>query len=301
MRGKGPVSRGAGAWDAPGIAGPQAKAGNTNLPEMGNTHLPPGNRHLGQYGRCSCCILLAMIMVPAHPTPQMKFQIGETTQAERPLIAVSLTDREPLPGSGMDIAELRIDAFQSQDKASIRRRIAEAARAAPVLVTIRLQAELGQWDGSEKERLALFQAVLDGAAAVDIEIQSAIAREVIRAAQSAGKQAIASWHGRLEDADLAAMAEQGAALGADAIKIAAFADSLVAVRALAETLLEWRKLPLIAVGMGRFGPLCRLLLPALGSPLAYAYPDGGEARAPGQLSLGQTRKLLATLYPPATD
>lgn len=201
----------------------------------------------------------------------------------------------------MDIAELRIDAFQSQDEASIRRRIAEAARAAPVLVTIRLQAELGQWDGSEKERLALFQAVLDGAAAVDIEIQSAIAREVIRAAQSAGKQAIASWHGRLEDANLAEMAEQGAALGADAVKIAAFADSLVAVRSLVETVLEWQKLPLIAVGMGRFGPLCRLLLPALGSPLAYAYPDGGEARAPGQLSLGQTRKLLATLYPPATD
>ncbi len=231
----------------------------------------------------------------------MKFQIGNAIQAERPLVAVSLTDREPIPAAGMDIAELRIDAFQSQEEESIRRRIAEAAQIAPVLVTIRLQSELGQWDGTEEERLKLFQTTLTDAAAVDLEIQSDIAEKVIHMAKSAGKKAIASWHGSLQDADPTEMAERGSALGADAVKIAAFTDSLADVRALAKALLEWRRLPLIAVGMGRFGPLCRLLLPALGSPLAYAHPDGSEARAPGQMSLTQTQELLAVLYPPAAD
>ena len=229
----------------------------------------------------------------------MKFQIGGDAVTDRPRIIVSLTDQEPLPATGMDVAELRIDAFGSREKGKLLQRIAAAAKAAPILATIRLRAELGQWEGTEEERLALFQSILPHVAAVDIEMQSEIAGAVVHAAREAGKSVIVSWHGRLENTDPEEMAERGAALGADAVKIAAFTDSLAELRLLASTLLKRPEMSLIAVGMGRFGALSRLLLPALGSPYAYAHPDGAQALAPGQLSLQQTLALLTTLYPPA--
>ncbi len=117
----------------------------------------------------------------------------------RPCVAVPLADRTTraellaLARRGLEVAELRIDHFAHSDPGHVLGQL-DVFAGVPILATIRSAAEGGGWQAPEAERLALFRALIPRVDAVDVEIASEIAREVIGAARGAGKLAIASFH-----------------------------------------------------------------------------------------------------------
>jgi 3-dehydroquinate dehydratase-1 len=198
---------------------------------------------------------------------------------------------------GLDVAELRVDRFARVDVAAVLARL-DVYAGVPLLATIRCAAEGGGWKGTEADRLVLFRALLPRVDAVDVEIASEIARDVVRDAQRAGKLAIASFHDFAKTPGAGALADvvaRGRALGADVVKIATAVADRDDVRSLARLLVDPSDIGLIAIGMGDAAVATRVLFPALGSLLTYAH--AGNATAPGQIPLVEMRQLLRRLYP----
>lgn len=226
-------------------------------------------------------------------------RIGSLPLGTAVAIAVPFDDRparadvQALRAGGLDVAELRVDAFASRDPT---RALAELAKydGIPTLATIRIRAEGGAWAGGEAERAKLFLALLPHVGAIDVELAAhEVLPELCAAAREAGRLVIASHHdfdrtpepGAL--ADLSARAQQA---GADVVKIAARVRAPEDVRTLAAALLAPAPIGRIVIGMGDAGLATRVLFPALGSLLTYAH--AGCSTAPGQLPLDELVGLL---------
>jgi 3-dehydroquinate dehydratase-1 len=228
-------------------------------------------------------------------------RIGSLELGTRPRIAVPFTGAgaptqiPALARRGLDVAELRFDLFGTQNADAWLAAVAEFAPV-PVLATIRCAAEGGSWKGSEPDRLERYRALLERVDAVDVEIASPIAREVVAAARARGKLAIASFHDFAATPALAALEDvvaRGRAAGADAVKIATAVARPADLRTLARVLLGHDDVGLIVIGMGEGGAASRVLFPALGSLLTYASLDAKTA--PGQLELDELVRLLDRL------
>ena len=231
------------------------------------------------------------------------WRIGALELGTRPRVAVpfagAATRAEVLSlvQQGLDVAELRVDRFARVDVAAVLARL-DVYAGVPLLATIRCAAEGGGWKGTEADRLALFRALLPRVDAVDVEIASEIARDVVRDAQRTGKLAIASFHDFAKTPGAGALADvvaRGRALGADVVKIATVVAGRDDLRSLARLLLDPSDIGLIAIGMGNAAIATRVLFPALGSLLTYAH--AGTVTAPGQIPLVEMRQLLRRLYP----
>jgi len=229
--------------------------------------------------------------------------IGSVELGVRPCVAVPFADRTTraevlaLAQRGLDVAELRVDHFARFDPAHVLAQL-DVFAGVPVLATIRSAAEGGGWQRPEAERLALFRALIPRVDAVDVELASEIARDVVGAARGAGKLAIASFHDFAKTPDDGALADvvaRGRALGADVVKIATAVAGPGDVRLLARLLVSTDEIGLIAIGMGDRAVATRLLFPALGSLLTYAH--AGAATAPGQIPLDEMQSLLRRLFP----
>jgi len=158
------------------------------------------------------------------------------------------------------------------------------ASGTPVLATIRLRADGGRWQG-DAGRLPLFDDALAVASLVDVEVESAIAAEVIGRARRRGRRVIVSHHdftGTPDLASLEALCDRAAALGADIVKIAAFVRSLADHAPLIELLRRRRGQALAVIAMGPWGTALRSYLPVAGSRLTYGYLD--TPVAPGQIA-----------------
>jgi 3-dehydroquinate dehydratase I len=199
--------------------------------------------------------------------------------------------------AGVDVAELRVDRFGTRDVADIVAD-AEAVVALPLVATIRHADEGGEWGGSDADRAALYDALVPVVAAIDVEIRSAIAAEVIATARDDGALTIASFHdfrGTPPLDELRSIGAKSQALGADLCKVAAHADTIDDFRTLAQFTIDHADDGVAVLAMGRFGPPSRVLFGALGSKLTYAH-DGTHA-LPGQLSYVETLDLLEQLTP----
>jgi 3-dehydroquinate dehydratase type I len=184
------------------------------------------------------------------------------------------------------LAELRLDYLADQDLP----RLLQAPRG-PVIVTNRLPAEGGRWQGEERDRQRLLeQAIALGADYVDVEFNADPdwRREIL--AGRGSSKIILSWHDfrgtstpyRLADT-MVAMAE----LQADIIKIVAYAHKPVdclALLALIPGALE-RGQDIIAFSMGPAGKYSRAISPLLGGYLTFAVLEAGQESAPGQLTV----------------
>jgi len=164
----------------------------------------------------------------------------------------------------------------------------------PVLATIRLTADGGHWN-EDAPRLALFEAALvEGHCAwVDVEVESAIAAEVVAKARRLGRRVIVSHHdfeGTAEADALDAVVTRARAFHPDVIKIATRVDDLEGHDRLLELLRRHRGQALAVIGMGAIGRPLRTYLPAVGSRLTYGFLDA--AAAPGQVHV---RELVARL------
>jgi len=222
-------------------------------------------------------------------TPRVAVPFRGATPVERIEEAVRL---------GMDIAELRIDLFASKRANDVLAQI-DRFHGIPRLATIRSAGEGGGWDGSDAERLTLYESVISCVDAIDVELSSkSIAGAVVENARALGKCAIVSFHDferTPSPADLDHIASRAKGLGADIVKVAAMCRTPEDVRTLVAYTLRHREKGLVTIGMGEVGLLTRVFFPALGSLFTFA--AFGHGTAAGQIPLGETHKYLQAFYP----
>lgn len=221
-----------------------------------------------------------------------------------PAIAVSFADLLPeediaeAQRDGLDVFELRIDRYTSTESEHVLDQVRRFANVATI-ATIRTADEGGEWAGSDKERLALFEAIIPHVGGIDIELASdGIVNQVIDAAKAHGKVVIVSNHNFEQTPPpkvLAEMAHEAKNLGADFVKLSAMANSQEDLRTLAGFTVEHQELGLIVIAMGPHGTASRVFFPALGSRLTYAFSQAWPVS--GQLTFRETFRELRLFYP----
>lgn len=230
--------------------------------------------------------------------------LGTAVLNGTPRIAVSFndaaTDRQisRAKDSGVDIVELRIDQFSNFDPDHVLQQV-KRFNDFPVIATVRSRSEGGASALSEQQRLNIFQKIINHVDAVDIELSAEEIREqVISLAHEARKIACVSFHDFHQTPplpDLDKVVKSAEFLKADIIKIATLANNQEDVKRLALFTINNSSKNIIVIAMGSKGAQSRILFPALGSLLTYAY--WGPSTAPGQLPFERTMELLRALYP----
>lgn len=199
---------------------------------------------------------------------------------------------------GLDIAELRIDQYSHFDKKYVLQEI-DKFKNFPTIATLRSKNDGGHWPLSEHERLELFASIIPKVDAVDIELSAKdILPDVVRFAHEKKKLVIISYHNFAktpEELKLSDICHEAKSLGADVVKIATIALNQEDVKTLAAFTISHSNKNLITISMGSLGVVSRVLFPALGSLITYAYL--GDPAAPGQLPYDKTFDSLRILYP----
>jgi 3-dehydroquinate dehydratase/shikimate dehydrogenase len=203
---------------------------------------------------------------------------------------------------GADLVEYRIDElFNSpDDEPEVLRLVAESPL--PCIVTCRPTWEGGHYDGDEDARVSLFERL--GAADrppryIDVELaaytRSANLRQKVNLAVEHPKQQrdiatglILSTHdfsGRPADLTrrtVAMRSESAASVHKIAFRARSLRDNLELFDILTD-----RTKPTIALGMGEFGLMSRVLAPKFGAFLTFASLREEEVTAPGQPTMGE--------------
>lgn len=194
---------------------------------------------------------------------------------------------------GADLVEFRVDECFTGDARAIDAEIARLAALVadaplPVLVTCRIAAEGGAYEGTDQARARMIRCLLDAPQPpryVDIELSAFERSGELRALfPSEQTGLVLSTHDHEGvPADLARrltrLARQGA-IGKIACRCRSLHDAL--------TVLELPGLAggvMIAQGMGEFGLLSRVLAPKFGSLLSFASLRDASVTAPGQPTL----------------
>ena len=206
------------------------------------------------------------------------------------MICVSIA--EPTPTrclealQGLDFAEIRIDRLKCEVR-DMRRLFSHPSR---LIATCRP----GEMPDSRRQAL-LSAAISAGAAYVDVEVEAeeGYRSAILEKARSAGCRVIISYH-NLEETpattELQDIVRRCFASGGDVAKVACRVHSGRDNARLLALAAEGR--PLVVVGLGRKGRICRIAAPFLGSPFTYASPAGGKETADGQMD----RKTLEEVF-----
>jgi 3-dehydroquinate dehydratase-1 len=191
-----------------------------------------------------------------------------------------------------DIVEVRLDLMGTTAPDWLAHAKAIEAQGFPVVVTIRLASEGGQWAQPDADRLPLFEAALENLSAADIELRSALLSEVSALARQRKRPLIISYHDFAKTPPVGELRQiiwKAASHGA-VVKIATLAETETDLATLRELLGEKYSALLCVLGMGPLGPRTRVEFPKLGSCLTYGYIDAPVA--PGQ---GSARELMQQL------
>ncbi len=206
---------------------------------------------------------------------------------------------------GADLVEYRVDQIfhgegDDEGQAAVLRLARETP--CPCIVTCRGTEEGGAYDGDDSARISLYEAlgVMDQPPAyVDLELstfeRSANLRQKVRLGvvhpgqqKDLATRLILSSHdfdGRPADLSRrigAMIAEDSATIAKIAFRARSLRDNLELFELLAE-----RQKPTIALGMGRFGLMSRVLAPKFGGFLTFASLRDESATAPGQPTIAE--------------
>ena len=199
-----------------------------------------------------------------------------------------------------DVIEIRLDSLAEPAIAPFIQAIAP-----PLLFTNRPRWEGGQCGEPEEKRLDLLrQAVQEGAAYVDIELnsgQGAVQDLCEAARQKGGTEVIISWHNFSETPGAAALNDifsrqhnSGAHIGKIVTMAHDFTDVLRVLQLQEQA--HSQGFPLIAFCMGRAGMISRLATLELGGFMTYAALNADEATAPGQLAALELINCLKSFH-----
>lgn len=184
--------------------------------------------------------------------------------------------------------EIRVDTFSQRSPEQLTRAVKrlkgyDGTGNIPLLLTCRARSEGGVHAVTLREKRLIFRALMPFVSYIDIELRRAAGySDVIAEAKKAGVGVIVSYHDFKATpgaARLSRIIRQGRACGADAVKIAATANSREDILRLTATLLGQRNL--IVIAMGPLGAATRVFFPLLGSLTTYGSVTGRSA--PGQI------------------
>lgn len=201
----------------------------------------------------------------------------------RPTWHELLATHQQLVQAGVELVEWRLDFLDEPQ------RIAEMLpkRPGPVIVTCRLQEDGGQFVGQENQRRAWLSAAMQ-AGAEYVDLEEATAAALPRLGES--KRVVSLHDFRHTPDDLASIHARLAALDADVVKLATFANHvndclrLFAVQ-------QASSIPTAGLCMGELGMPSRLLAHKFGAVWTYACLDEEAGVAPGQVGFRQMRQL----------
>lgn len=162
----------------------------------------------------------------------------------------------------------------------------------PVLLTLRLRAEGGNWTGSDASRYPILVSALQRLSGIDVELRSPLAAPLAKLAKKLGKVCIVSFHDFDKTPSLKRLeAIVAKAQGLDAVvKISTKICGQSDVETLSALLgKKWRR-PLCVIGMGADWKHTRVSFARLGSCLTYGYLD--KPAAPGQIPARQLMRKL---------
>ena len=227
---------------------------------------------------------------------------------------LALSEAQNAQSAGADIVEFRIDEFfdpalAEADPDRQEREIARLVRESPLpcIVTCRSAKEGGGYSGSEDERIAMYERLASGERKgsepryLDLEFAAAAVPDVhTRVARIFGSSSdseqrtglIISAHdfqGRPADLTRRVLAMRADGF-ANVIKVAFRARSLRDNLELFELLRDADR-PMIALGMGEFGLMSRVLAPKFGGFLTFASLRPESVTAPGQPTVSELLDL----------
>jgi 3-dehydroquinate dehydratase-1 len=228
--------------------------------------------------------------------PQTRF--GTLTLGTAPKVVGTISQRsslasfrksEPAP---CDIVEVRLDLIGAETMGWIEQAKAIEAQGLPVIVTIRLANEGGNWTQPDEARLALFEAALTNVTTVDVEFRSPLMPQVSALACRHQRPLIISHHDFAKTPPVAELRRviRTAANYGTVVKIATLTQTEEDVATLRELFNEQCSASVCLLGMGSQGPRTRVELPRLGSCFSYGYLDAPVA--PGQVAAAELIRQL---------
>jgi 3-dehydroquinate dehydratase-1 len=229
-------------------------------------------------------------------------KIGKTELGGIPRVAISISDREDnksIPRGLIDILEIRVDQFKKTYPGYINDVIKERRKIGiPLLLTVRSRKEGGEKDILNHLKLRIFLENIPWVDAVDIELESPILPEVVKAAKKDKKTVIVSWHNLKttpNDKILKGILNKAKRSGADIIKIACQANKKEDLIRLTRFTIDNKSKNIITISLGVMGSISRLFFPDIGSLLTFAYLNNPSG--PGQMPLSRLREHLRLYYP----
>jgi 3-dehydroquinate dehydratase/shikimate dehydrogenase len=182
-----------------------------------------------------------------------------------------------------DLVELRLDYFKSLDLAAFKN--LRSHFSIPMIFTLRSHLQGGSYAQPEENRLATIQRLIElEPEYIDLEnhVSSSFIEEI--ALQSPVTKVILSYHNFTETPkDLEEIYQKMQKTPAFFYKIAVTAQDCLD----AMSLICWAKKAgsnLIAISMGPYGQISRILAPIMGCPITYAALEEDQTSAPGQLT-----------------
>jgi 3-dehydroquinate dehydratase-1 len=230
-------------------------------------------------------------MIMSKATALFRTATSELEVGPAPRVVGTLSALPPHCKLAGDIVEVRLDKM-APSADWLKQCAALQSGGTPVLLTVRLRSEGGDWENDDERRLEIYKEGLRELAAVDVELSSVISGPVAREAARLNKASVISFHDFEKTPplrDLCAIVEKEHALGSIAkvstmIKHGSDVDVL---RALLRR--RWEK-PICVIGMGRAWSKTRIEFAMLGSCLTYGYLD--KPTAPGQMSAAELVRRL---------
>ena len=227
-------------------------------------------------------------------------QLGPWSVGDRPLVVGTLSTRDgllhaaELPERACHVAEVRLDLIGEDFLGWMGYCEELQAIEVPVLLTLRHQAEGGQWAGVPARRLQMLERALPAISAFDVEVRQPDIEGAARLAADMGMLMVGSYHdfeGTPSSEVLAGWVEDALELGVNVVKIATWVHAPEEEERLHELLASTaEKGRLCVLAMGADAPAARVRLVASGSCLTYGYLD--QPVAPGQ---SHARELWAAL------
>ncbi|KAH7443784.1 hypothetical protein KP509_02G050600 [Ceratopteris richardii] len=215
-----------------------------------------------------------------------------------PLVAKSIEEmREQMDAAvsqGADIAELRLDHISHIDP-SVDLPLLLNGRPLPVIVTYRPIWEGGEYTGDEDFRLKTLRLAMElGADFIDVELKAAPDfLPSLQEKKAAGCKIIVSNHNfetTPSSETIGSLIAQILSSGADVVKFVTTAQTITDVARVFQILSRCQG-PTIALVMGQYGLISRLLSPKYGGFLTFGSLASGKESASGQPTLSDLNNI----------
>ena len=194
-----------------------------------------------------------------------------------------------------DVVELRLDCLN--DWSSLKKLLSIKK---PIIATCMPAWEGGRFKGTEQQRVKILDDALMFASYLTIELQtsSRMRDKLVKAAKERNVTVIVAYHDFTKTPSkkrIEGIIAREARIGGIA-KVAFMAKSMNDVLTLLNVLAEKKQcVQVIALSLGSFGRVSRILGPLLGSYLTYGSVSNGKEAGPGQLTVAELRQINSIL------